>query len=107
MNQIEAAPMKTLAVRRVGDETTVNETCVPSIESSMLEKDENIPHPDDESSDDEKSEALMRRRSDVSTLTPAVNKNPLYMPQPSPSNGTNLRYVECEFTHDMNHDALE
>ena len=44
--------MQELAIRRAVNETTVNENFAPSIDSSTLVTNENVLHPDDESSED-------------------------------------------------------
>ena len=46
---------------------------MPSIDSNILDTNENIAHVNDESSKEDESEAPMQRRIDMSALTPDVN----------------------------------
>ena len=90
LNQIKAGLMKTLEIRRIGNEKTANEKFAPSIDSSTLYMNENIPCPHDESSEHYESESPMQRKSDTSTLIPDAHQCPFPVPQPSPNVGEKL-----------------
>ena len=99
--------MQALEIRISGEEATTNEKSAPSIDSSVIDTNENAPFPDDERSEEDESEASMKRRSSIANLTSVVCQCLFPVPRPSLSIRTKFQCVGREFSHDMSHDVLE